>query len=82
MRILIVEDEQMLADSIATMLKSRGFEADAVYDGQSGFESAMSGSYDLMVLDVMLPGMDGCQVAERLRAEKNTVPILMLTAII
>ena len=48
MRILIVEDEQMLADSIATMLKSRGFEADAVYDGQSGFESAMSGSYDLM----------------------------------
>ena len=80
MRILIVEDERMLADSVAAMLRNRGFDAEAVYDGRSGFESAGGGGYDLVILDVMLPAMDGCQVAERLRAEKNTVPILMLTA--
>ena len=80
MRILIVEDERMLADSVAAMLRNRGFDAEAVYDGRSGFESAGGGGYDLVILDVMLPAMDGYQVASRLRAAHVTVPILMLTA--
>lgn len=80
MRILIVEDERMLADSVAAMLRNRGFDAEAVYDGRSGFESASRGGYDLVILDVMLPFMDGYQVAARLRETHVTVPILMLTA--
>ena len=80
MKILIVEDEKLLADSIATMLRSKGFEVETVYDGETGEEYAELGIYDLLILDVMMPKMDGYQVARRVRSQRCGTPILMLTA--
>lgn len=80
MRILIIEDEKMLADSIKSLLTGKGFDVEVVYDGESGAEYAEMGIYDLLILDVMMPGMDGFQVAKRVRAKRCTTPILMLTA--
>ena len=80
MKILIVEDEKMLADSIKTMLEGRGFQAEAVYDGETGADYAELGIYDLLILDVMMPKMDGYQVARRVRSRRCGTPILMLTA--
>lgn len=80
MKILIIEDEKLLADSLEELLKTKGFETQTVYDGKSGLEYALLGIYDLLILDVMLPGLDGFQVAKKLRAEKCGTPILMLTA--
>lgn len=80
MKILLIEDEKMLADSLKAMLTARGFETDAVCDGETGLEYARLGIYDLVILDVMMPGLDGYQVARQLRAAHNSVPILMLTA--
>lgn len=80
MRILIVEDEKLLADSLAYLLKSRGFDTETVYDGESGEEYAQTGIYDLLILDVMMPGLDGYELARRVRAKRCTTPILMLTA--
>ncbi len=80
MKILIIEDEKLLADSIQTMLRSKGFEVEAVYDGVAGAEYAELGIYDLLILDVMMPGMDGYQVARHVRSQRCSTPILMLTA--
>lgn len=80
MKILLIEDEKMLADSLKTMLTARGYDTDAVYDGESGLQYARLGIYDLVILDVMMPGLSGLQVARQLRAEHCAVPILMLTA--
>lgn len=80
MKILIVEDEQLLADSLKVLLESHGFQVDAVYDGATGADYAQLGIYDLLILDVMMPGMDGYQLAREVRRTHNTVPILMLTA--
>ena len=80
MRILIIEDEKMLADSIKALLQSKGFEVEAVYDGEAGAEYAETGVYDLLILDVMMPKMDGYQVARQVRAKRCSTPILMLTA--
>lgn len=80
MKILIIEDEKLLADSIQTMLQSKGFEVEAVYDGVAGAEYAELGIYDLLILDVMMPGMDGYQVARHVRSQRCSTPILMLTA--
>ena len=80
MKVLIIEDERLLADSIKAMLEKKGFQAEAVYDGETGLEYAALGMYDLLILDVMMPGMDGYEVARRVRAERCSTPILMLTA--
>ena len=80
MKILIIEDEKMLADSIKTMLEGRGFQVEAVYDGETGADYAELGVYDLLILDVMMPKMDGYQVARRVRSRRCGTPILMLTA--
>ena len=80
MKILVIEDEQLLAQSIRAVLEQKGFEVDTVYDGTAGLEYARLGIYDLLILDVMLPGLDGCQVAQALRSGHSAVPILMLTA--
>ena len=80
MKVLIIEDEERLADSIKALLERRGFEADTAFDGESGLEYARLGLYDLVILDVMLPGLDGREVARRLRAGRCATPILMLTA--
>ncbi len=80
MRVLVVEDEVHLADAIAEGLESEGFDVDAVHDGLDGLWRAREGSYDVIVLDVLLPGMNGYRVCNTLRAEGNWTPILILTA--
>ena len=80
MRLLIVEDETRLADTLRQLLHRQGYTADVCYDGVSGLDNALTGIYDLVVLDVMLPGLNGFQVAQKLRAAGVTTPILMLTA--
>ncbi|MCQ2417513.1 MAG: response regulator transcription factor [Oscillospiraceae bacterium] len=80
MKILIIEDEKLLADSLQRMLNAKGFETDAVYDGESGEGYALMNIYDLIILDVMLPVKNGYQVAKRIREKHCAAPILMLTA--
>lgn len=80
MRILIVEDEKNLAESLKQMITAQKFQADTVYDGEDGLEYARSGQYDAMILDVMLPKLNGFQIVKTLRKEGNAIPVLMLTA--
>ena len=80
MKILIVEDEVLLADSLKALLESKGFQVETVYDGETGAEYAELGIYDLLILDVMMPKLDGYQLARRVRANRCATPILMLTA--
>ncbi|MFV2174531.1 response regulator transcription factor [Actinomadura sp. LOL_016] len=80
MRLLIVEDERRLATSLARGLTAEGFVVDVVHDGAEGYERASGGGYDLIVLDIMLPGMNGYRVCAALRAAGDETPILMLTA--
>jgi len=80
MKILIIEDEKLLADSLKTLLTSKGFQVEAVYDGETGADYALLGIYDLLILDVMIPGLDGLSLARKVRANRCTTPILMLTA--
>lgn len=80
MRILIVEDEHLLADSLQVMLEKKGFEVEVAYDGESGEEYALLGVYDLLILDVMMPKVNGFDLARQVRAKRLGVPILMLTA--
>jgi DNA-binding response OmpR family regulator len=78
--ILIAEDEQRIASFVSKGLRSAGFETTAVGDGREALGQALSGRYDLMLLDVGLPGMDGFQVLERLRSSEVELPVIMLTA--
>jgi two-component system response regulator RegX3 len=78
-RILVVEDEQAIADSLAYALDVEGFEVDVVSDGSAAIESARVRDYDLMLLDLMLPGTPGLEVCRAIRAEAD-LPILILTA--
>ena len=80
MKILVIEDEKILADSIKSMLERKGFQVECVYDGESGKEYAELGIYDLLILDVMMPKMDGLEVARQVRKARCNTPILMLTA--
>ena len=80
MKILIIEDEKTLADTLKALFEKKGFEVDAAYDGEAGEAYAELGVYDLLILDVMLPKMNGFEVARRLRTRHVGVPILMLTA--
>lgn len=80
MRVLIIEDEKRLAETLKDMLEMDGYAADTRYDGESGLDEALSGIYDVCVLDVMLPKMDGFTVLKRLREAKSALPVLLLTA--
>ncbi|WP_049576966.1 response regulator transcription factor [Streptomyces sp. SBT349] len=80
MRVLIVEDEKRLARSLAQGLTAEGFAVDVVHTGTDGLHRATEGAYDLVVLDIMLPGMNGYRVCAALRAAGDETPILMLTA--
>ncbi|MCD7946803.1 MAG: response regulator transcription factor [Oscillospiraceae bacterium] len=81
MRILLVEDERQLSDVLAALLKQQGgYSVDAVYDGVSGEDCALSGIYDAIILDVMLPKKDGMSVLRTLRTEGCSTPVLLLTA--
>jgi DNA-binding response OmpR family regulator len=80
-RVLIVEDEKRLADNIARSLReSAGYAVDCAYDGEEGLYMAESNPYDLVVLDLMLPRIDGLRVLERIRNARNPSPVLILTA--
>ncbi|QNM15161.1 MULTISPECIES: response regulator transcription factor [Fusobacterium] len=80
MRILLVEDEIDLNNIISKYLKKNGYSVDSVFDGEEALYYLKSTIYDLIILDIMLPKIDGYQVAKTIRMEKNNVPILMLTA--
>ena len=80
MKILIIEDEVLLAESLKTLLKSKGFQVEIAYDGETGRDYAELGIYDLLILDVMMPGLNGLELASQVRAKHLGTPILMLTA--
>ncbi|MBQ4261158.1 MAG: response regulator, partial [Ruminococcus sp.] len=80
MQILIVEDEKRLAEALKQILLEQKYMADVVYDGNDGMDYGMSGIYDLIILDVMLPHRDGFEIANELRKNRIQTPILMLTA--
>ena len=80
MRVLIVEDEVRLASSLQDLVELNGYTADISHDGESGLDNALTGIYDVILLDVMLPKMDGFTVLRRMRAESCATPVLMLTA--
>ena len=80
MRALIIEDEKRLAAALKRIFEDQSFVTDVVYDGKSGVEYALCAPYDIILLDIMLPDIDGFEVAKTLRARKISTPILMLTA--
>ena len=80
MRILLVEDEERLSAALVQIFKNNQIGVDAVYNGNDGLEYALVGNYDAIILDIMLPGIDGFKVLKALRAQKNNVPIMVLTA--
>ena len=80
MKILVIEDEVLLADSLKDLLERKGFDVEVVYDGEAGEEYALLGIYDLLIMDVMMPKMDGYALARSVRAKRCSTPILMLTA--
>ena len=80
MRVLVVEDEVRLAKALRKGLSAEGFVVDVAHDGPSGLDSARTGNYDAIVLDVMLPRLSGYEVVRTLRREGNWVPVLMLSA--
>ena len=80
MRLLLAEDEASLSRAIVAILKKNNYEADAVYDGEAALDWLASNNYDGVILDVMMPKLDGFTVLRRLRAAGNSVPVLMLTA--
>ena len=79
MKILVVDDEKLLVKGIKFNLENEGYQVDAAYDGIEAVELARGGSYDLIILDVMMPELDGLQACMRIR-EFSTIPIIMLTA--
>jgi DNA-binding response OmpR family regulator len=80
MRVLVVEDERRLAAAVRRGLQAEGFAVDLAHDGPDGLHLAREGGYDAVVLDLMLPGLSGYRICQRLRAEENWVPILILSA--
>ncbi|MBS5449644.1 MAG: response regulator transcription factor [Coriobacteriia bacterium] len=80
MNVLVVEDENNLAEALAHIMREQHWGVDVVNDGRQGFDYGKTGMYDVIVLDVMLPEMDGFEVARKLRAQSVSTPILMLTA--
>ena len=80
MRILLAEDEKALAKAIVKIFEKNNYSADAVYDGEEALAYIESGNYDVAVLDIMMPKLDGISVLKKVRASGNRIPILMLTA--
>ena len=80
MRLLVIEDEKRLARNLAELLRRQGYTVDISSDGVSGYDNASTDLYDLILLDAMLPGMDGFSLLRKLRAGGHAVPVLMLTA--
>lgn len=80
MRLLVIEDETALADALCEILKQNSYMVDAVYNGLDGLDYARSDVYDIILLDIMLPGMDGITVLKTLRKEQIFTPVILLTA--
>lgn len=80
MKILIIEDDKEISEALKEGLEDEAYAVDTCLDGDEGYRTAMAEEYDLIILDVMLPSMNGFEVCQKLRAEKNKTPILMLTA--
>lgn len=80
MRILLVEDEIYMAQAVAQVLEKNNYTVDLAHDGEYGLDCALSGIYDMIILDIMLPGRSGLDILNTLRQEKLAVPILLLTA--
>lgn len=80
MRILLVEDEEYMAQAVAQVLEKNNYTVDLAHDGEYGLDCGLSGIYDIIILDVMLPGCSGFEILKTLRREKITVPVLLLTA--
>ena len=80
MKILVIDDEIKLADALGELFRRNKFLVDVVYEGKDGLYCAQNGDYDVVVLDVMMPDMDGFEVVRNLRQRKINVPVLMLTA--
>jgi DNA-binding response OmpR family regulator len=80
MRLLVVEDEHKIAEALRKGLTQEKYAVDVAYTGKDGYDLATSEDYDLIILDLMLPGMDGTEVCRKLRKENNHTPVLMLTA--
>ena len=80
MRLLLAEDEKSLSKAIITILQKNNYSADAVYDGEEALDYLSSGNYDGVILDIMMPKLDGISVLKKLRGQGNTIPVLMLTA--
>ena len=80
MTLLLAEDERSLSRAIVTILEKNNYSADAVYDGEEALEYLETGNYDGLILDIMMPKMDGLTVLKKLREKGNPIPVLMLTA--
>jgi DNA-binding response OmpR family regulator len=80
MRILLAEDEKELSNALVTILQRNGFSVDAVYNGEDALDYLEADNYDGVILDIMMPKVDGLTVLKKLREKKNTIPVLMLTA--
>lgn len=80
MNILVVEDERNLSDAMCQILNDGGYHAKAAYDGKTGYELASTNEYDVVVLDVMLPEMDGFEVVHQMRRDNNPTPVIIVTA--
>lgn len=80
MKILLVEDERRLGESLQAILENEGYDVDLVLDGEDGLAYAQSGVYDLLILDIMLPGYSGLDILSERRRDKDAVPVLLLTA--
>lgn len=80
MRILLAEDERSLSRAVSALLEKNNFSVDAVYDGEEALAFLASGNYDALILDIMMPRLDGLEVLQRLRQQGNPIPVLILTA--
>lgn len=80
MKLLVVEDEIQLADALSEILRRNMYSVDTSYDGIDGLDNALTGVYDCIILDIMLPGMNGIDVLKNIRREKISTPVLLLTA--
>ena len=80
MRILVTEDEHRIAQALKEGLEQESYAVDVCHDGEDAYNSARNESYDLIILDIMLPGMNGLEVCKKLRADNNHTPVIMLTA--
>ena len=80
MKVLLVEDEKYLAEAIAEVLKKKNYDIDLSYDGEDGLDNALSGVYDIVLLDIMLPKLDGLSLLKEMRSEGISTPVILLTA--